>query len=142
MVVFVLLMYKSQKQPHKLFINLGDFRMKGNIKKLTEHNPNVICDTCGRKRKWSEVTHSYGSGDIPVVISCLDGCADVRHPLNSPPPIIFDGQPVPDARPDQDITYLATSPQTWDSNGYVWGSAPDPFSFDPPINDDVNWEDS
>lgn len=69
---------------------------------------NFICDTCGFKRKASQGCLSYYSGDIPVFMTCTE-CADYRHPLNSPPPIIFDGQPVPDARPD--ATQDSTSPQ-------------------------------
>ena len=79
--------------------------MPGNIKKHIPHNWNVICDVCGRQRKKYQTTTAYGSGDIPVVLSCLDGCADVRHPLNTPPPVIFDGRPVPDSRPDVTLTY-------------------------------------
>lgn len=83
---------------------------RGNIKAWIHSNPNTICDICGRKRKTSETVLAYGSGDIPIIVSCIDGCADYRHPLNSPPPIIFDGQPVPDARPDE----------TEDSNNPIW----------------------
>ena len=113
-----------------------------NIRKFLHHNPNVICDTCGRKRKWSEVIHSYGTGDIPVIISCIDGCADYRHPLNDPPPVIFDGQPWPDARPEATDTFIAvnTAPVSWNNNTYEYGANPAPFSFDPPVNDNVNWE--
>lgn len=60
----------------------------------------VICDICGKKKHVSQTTLSYSTGDIPSVIACLDGCADYRQPLNDPPPLIFDAQPVPDARPD------------------------------------------
>ena len=73
----------------------------GNIKARIAHDHNIICDVCGRKRKRSECVAAYGSGIIPVVMSCIDGCADSLHPLNYPPPVIFDGRPVPDARPDQ-----------------------------------------
>jgi hypothetical protein len=71
-----------------------------NIPKWLSGNNNVICDVCGKKRKRSECVVAYGSGTIPVVMSCRDGCADYDHPLNYPPPTIFDGRPVPDARPD------------------------------------------
>lgn len=74
--------------------------MLNNTPGHTDHGWNIICDICGRKRKNSEVTLAYGTGDIAVVVSCIDECADYRHPLNSPPPLIFDAQPVPDARPD------------------------------------------
>ena len=74
--------------------------MDGNIRKLIHRDNNVTCDVCGKKKKRSQTTLAYGSGDIPVIVSCLDGCADYRHPLNDAPPVIFDGQPVPDARPD------------------------------------------
>jgi hypothetical protein len=81
--------------------------LQSNIPKYTRSNPNAICDTCGRKRKWSEVVLSYGSGELAVIVSCKDGCADYRHPLNSPPPVIFDGQPIPDARPEGKDTFIA-----------------------------------
>lgn len=90
--------------------------MNGDIRKYIPHNFNVICDVCGRKKKKSQTTMAYGSGDIPVVLSCLDGCADSRHPLNDPPPVIFDGYPVPDARPDATLTY------TYLPSGILWGS--------------------
>jgi hypothetical protein len=67
---------------------------------------NVICDICGKKRKRSECTMAYGGGNIPVVMSCRDGCADKRQPLNDPPPIIFDGRPVRDARPEAVDTFV------------------------------------
>jgi len=79
----------------------NDFSHGGNIKKQIPHNWNVICDICGRKKKRSEVAAAYANGIVPVVMSCLDGCADKLHPLNFPPPVIFDGRPVPNARPDQ-----------------------------------------
>lgn len=82
----------------------------GNIRKYILSNNNVICDVCGKKRKRSECVLAYGTGDIAVVMSCIDGCADYRHPLNSPPPLVFDGQPVLDARPDA----------TEDSNSAQW----------------------
>jgi hypothetical protein len=71
------------------------------IEKHISHNWNVICDICGKKKKRYECILAYGSGTLPVVMSCRDGCADYNHPLNYPPPVIFDGRPVPDARPDQ-----------------------------------------
>ncbi len=75
--------------------------MSKNIPKWIGGDYNVICDVCGKKRKRSECVMAYGSGMISVVMSCRDGCADSNHPLNYPPPIIFDGRPVMDARPDQ-----------------------------------------
>lgn len=92
--------------------------------KSTTWNPrdyNVICDICGKKRKRSECTMAFWTGDEAIVMSCLDGCADYRHPLNSPPPIIFDGQPVPDPRPDvygNNITYTPTAVNSIYSWGY------------------------
>lgn len=75
--------------------------MSGNIKKQIPHDYNVICDICGRKKKRSQCAMAYGNGIIPIVMSCLDKCADKLQPLNFPPPVILDGRPVPDARPDQ-----------------------------------------
>lgn len=92
----------------------------GNIEKYFASNNNVICDICGRKRKASEVIDAYGSGDIPVVISCKDGCADYRHPLNSPPPIIFDGQPVTNARPPPKDVFITTTVPSF----MTWGKIP------------------
>lgn len=103
---------------------------------------NVICDICGKKKKRSECAMAYGNGIIPVVMSCLDGCADANHPLNYPPPVIFDGRPVPDARPDvsaANSTYLPDpipSFMKWgsiESNG-TWGSlnyGNSPFNLNP-----------
>lgn len=81
----------------------------GNMKVWLKRSNNVICDTCGRKRKRQEVRPSYGTGDIAVIISCIDGCADYRHPLNSPPPIIFDGRPVENARPEGIDKYVVST---------------------------------
>ena len=92
----------------------------GNIKKLTPHDWNVTCDVCDRKRKKSQTTMAYGSGDIPEVVSCLDGCADYRHPLNEPPPVIFDGRPVPDARPDS-VNFNTIIDATPLPSGIQWG---------------------
>jgi len=99
------------------------------IRKHLDHNNNVICDVCGRKRKRSECQLAFGTGDIPVIMSCIDGCADQRHPLNTPPPLIFDGQPVPDARPDQGfnketfITTVTPSGMSWGhlTHAGAWG---------------------
>lgn len=79
--------------------------MNKDTRKYNYSDYNVICDICGNKRKRSECVLAYGSGDLAVVMSCLQGgCADYRHPVNSPPPVIFDGRPVPDARPDRVTT--------------------------------------
>ena len=104
---------------------------QGNIKKYISSNHNVICDVCGKKRKRSEVVNAYGSGDIAVVMSCRDGCADSRHPLNSPPPVIFDGQPVHDARPDPTeihVTAVVPSFMTWKhfKNAGTWKTLNNP----------------
>lgn len=82
--------------------------MSSSINKYIKGSYNVICDVCDRKRKSYETTMSYGAGDIPVLRTCIDTCSDERHPLNSPPPVIFDGRPVPDARPDVAITFEYT----------------------------------
>ena len=86
------------------------------IKKYILSDNNVLCDVCGKKRKRSECTMAYGSGMIPVVMSCRDGCADYNHPLNYSPPIIFDGRPVQDARPEGTNVYITTT-----SNEQEWG---------------------
>lgn len=110
----------------------------GSIQAYILSNNNVICDICGRKRKRSECTMAYGTGDIAVVMSCTDGCADERHPLNSPPPLIFDGQPVKDARPDPSEVFVTTtvSLQRWGSfyPATAWGSfngANNEFGYNP-----------
>jgi len=113
----------------------------GNIKSQLAHDWNVICDICGRKRKRSEIAAAYGSGIIPVVMSCIDGCADKNHPLNYPPPVIFDGRPVPDARPDQGNNQETFVP-FFSPSGFEWGAYPggnwgnfnlgnSPFSYNP-----------
>lgn len=106
------------------------------------HSNNVICDICGRKRKRQEVIPAFGTGDIAVVISCRDGCADYRHPLNSPPPIIFDGRPVQDARPEQPDVYVASTQigqlfghfkgnPTWGAIGGLFNSQGFNLGFEP-----------
>lgn len=106
--------------------NKSKGQIQGDLGKFIAGNWNAICDTCGFKRKASEMTLSYGSGDIPVLFTCRDNCSDQRHPLNSPPPIIFDGQPVPDARPD--ATQDSTSSQWFIVNTtpslMTWGAFP------------------
>ena len=89
----------------------------GNIQKWIRGSNNVICDVCGRLRKRDEVIPAYGTGDIPVVISCIDGCADYRHPLNDPPPIIFDGRPVDNPRPEGTDVYVVSN-----QKGELWGA--------------------
>lgn len=110
----------------------------GNIRKWQGGDNNVICDVCGKKRKRSECVMSYGSGMIPVVMACIDGCADYNHPLNYPPPIIFDGRPVQDARPEgADVFIGGTAPAlfTWGHfPGGVWGNfnnGNNPFGYSP-----------
>lgn len=110
----------------------------GNIRGYKGGDNNVICDICGKKRKRSECTMAYGSGMIPVVMSCTDGCADYDHPLNYPPPIIFDGRPVQDARPEGTNIYISTTLPalfTWGHfPGGRWGhfnNGNSPFSLDP-----------
>lgn len=105
--------------------------LKSDLQKYKSKDYNVICDVCGRKRKFSDCELAYGSGDIAVVVSCSDGCADVRHPLNSPPPLIFDGQPVRDARPEASdvfINVLNPSFMFWGKfvNAPIWGSFNNP----------------
>lgn len=116
----------------------------GNVQKHIPYNPNAICDVCGRKRKWSEVTLAYGTGDLAVIVSCIDGCADYRHPLNSPPPTIYDGQPVPNARPENTDTFVSSTTsagQTWNGNTYKWSKPQGEFDFNF-VNDNINWENS
>lgn len=87
--------------------------MRENIRKYLVGDWSVICDSCGQQRKRSECQLSYGSGDLAVLVTCIDGCSDYRHPLNSPPPVLWDGRPVPDARPDvpsDQATYIVTIP--------------------------------
>lgn len=95
--------------------------MSSNIQKWLRSDNNVICDVCGRLKKKSQTVLAFGTGDIPVVVSCRDRCADYRHPLNSPPPVIFDGQPVRDARPEATDNYDTTS---MDSTVFIWGRFP------------------
>jgi hypothetical protein len=111
----------------------------GNIRKYFRSDWNVICQVCGRKRKRSECILAYGSGNLPVVMSCKDGCADERHPLNSPPPLVVDGLPVPDARPeasDKFISQSVVSGMTWfnlpSSQAPVW------FKFNLPNDQSKN----
>lgn len=92
----------------------------GNTRKWNGGDNNVICDVCGRKRKRSECIMSYGSGTIPVVMACRDKCADYNHPLNYPPPIIFDGRPVRDARPEQTNVFINTKIPAL----FTWGHFP------------------
>ncbi|SRR5258708_30632588 len=91
------------------------------IRKYLRSDNNVICDICGRKRKHSECVMAFGSGLIPIFMSCLDGCADELHPLNFPPPIIFDGRPVQDARPDATEINLATYVTQSNPSFMSWG---------------------
>lgn len=98
-------------------------------------NNNVICDVCGKKKKMSECVLAYGSGTIPVIVSCKDGCADVNHPLNYPPPVIFDGRPVPNARPEAPNSYIPlgkslghlwnTTAVTWNTADFTWSGNSD-----------------
>ena len=88
-------------------------KQSNNIQKWLRGDWNVECDICDSKKKRSQCSPSYLSGDIPCFIACNDGCVDQRHPCNDPPPVIFDMQPVPDARPpqtDQFIVGSTTSP--------------------------------
>lgn len=107
---------------------------QSNIPAWLSRNNNVICDVCGRKRKRSECHMAYGTGTLPVVMSCRDGCADYNHPLNYPPPVIFDGRPVADARPEQQTQYITTinpSGMTWfhfNQKARIW------FLFNNPNN--------
>lgn len=114
---------------------------QSNIPKWIPTNNNVVCDVCGKKRKHSECIMAYGSGMIPVVMSCRDGCADINHPLNYPPPIIFDGRPVQDARPDQGnnqetFTYTPSFQKWGKFNLGTWGrfnGSNNEFSLNPII---------
>lgn len=101
----------------------------GSIDKLIKGDWNGICDTCDRKRKRSQMMLSYNSGDVACYLTCRDGgCSDSRHPLNSPPPVVFDGKPVPYARPEGQDNFKAeapiTSTQRWGSfhPQMVWGA--------------------
>lgn len=92
----------------------------GNVRAWRSGDNNVICDVCGKKRKRSECEMSYSSGTIPVVMACKDGCADYDHPLNYPPPLIFDGRPVQDARPEAPNVFIVTSVPAL----FTWGHFP------------------
>lgn len=93
---------------------------QSNIPAWLPRNNNVICDVCGKKKKRSECQMAYGTGTIPVVMSCRDGCADKNHPLNYPPPVIFDGRPIMDARPEQQTQYIPIVL----SSEFTWGHFP------------------
>lgn len=104
-----------------------------NIQKWIKGDWNTKCDVCGKKRKRSECVAAYGSGILPVIMSCRDGCADELHPLNFPPPIILDGRPVPNARPELTVAQspsdegLQPSFMTWGHfQGTVWGAFNNP----------------
>lgn len=112
-------------------------KQSSNVVKYLAGNWNVRCDTCDRIRKRTECKLSYYDGDIPCFVTCIDGCSDERHPLNSPPPVIWDGRPVPDPRPDvvlADATFvpLGSSQYRWGINwpGPTWNTTNDdsPFS--------------
>ena len=104
-----------------------------NIQKWLPRDGNVICDVCGRLRKQSECTLSYGTGEIPNILACIDGCADYRHPCNSPPPVIFDGQPLQDARPEGTDVYISNvqpSIYRWSTlPPSLWGSLNAPNTY-------------
>lgn len=90
---------------------------RGNQYKFSTHK--AICDICGKLRNVQDLLNAYGTGDIAVVVSCKDGCADYRHPLNSPPPLIFDGQPVKDPRPEGGDSFINPL-----ADIYKWGTLP------------------
>lgn len=113
------------------------------IRKFLHRDPNFICDVCGRKRKRHEIVLAFGQGTEPVIISCIDGCADPLHPLNFPPPVIFDGRPVPNARPDSKDVYLNISYSSYMSWGHLvdascWGLFNNP-NTDMNLNGQWTW---
>ena len=85
------------------------------IDKYLSSEWNAICDLCGKKRKSDAIRKTWDG-----LIACIDGCWYPKHPLDVPPPIILDGKPVPDARPEASDTYI-TMPIL---NTYPWGSWP------------------
>lgn len=67
---------------------------------------------------------SFGSGITPVLVTCKDGCSDDVHPLNFPPPVIFDGRPVPNARPDATEDNNQTYVPITNPSFFTWGNFP------------------
>lgn len=94
---------------------------RGNIRAWLAHNYNVTCDICGRKRKRTECLAAYGTGTLPIVISCRDGCADKLQIRNFPDPIVFDNKPVRDARPPQSVNVPASS--YYIPSQFKWGKS-------------------
>lgn len=83
------------------------------INKFIDGDWNVICDTCGRKRKRSQCTLSL-IPDMPNVLVCTDTCLDIQNPqyfVRGVPDI----QTVPDSRSDSDgnvVGYIGVAPYT------------------------------
>lgn len=120
-------------------MRLSTAKLTSNALVYQAGNHNVICDICGYKKHRSQVRLTWD-----YALACVDrpGCWYRKHELDTPPPVIFDGQAVQDARPDVQPTYL-TIPEwqrnlTWNNVGQDWNGPPE-HSFDPPFT--ATWSD-
>jgi len=74
---------------------------------------NVICDICGKKRKYSQCKKTWDG-----YLACtVENCWYPKHPFDMPIPIIQDDIAVPEASPRADITYLNA-----EQGVSIWGS--------------------
>ncbi len=92
---------------------------------------NVICDSCGKKRKREQVKRTWDG----FMMCTIEHCWYPKHPNDMPRKIIPDGLPVPNARPRANIDDLPRV--TWPGSGLVnWESTT--VTWDTPW---ATWED-
>lgn len=90
-------------------------------------DPNVICDICGFKFKMSQCKKTWDG-----YLACKPNrCWYPKHPFDDPLPVIPDGTPIVNARPEpQDQFVSLSSRSTWK----VWVSVTYGTLVDPPWN--------
>lgn len=78
-------------------------------------DPRAVCDCCGFSFYMSDLRPQYVR-DSKIGMYCLpNSCWNPPHPLDWPPPVIPDGRPVYNARPEpaDEFIVVATGLSVW-----------------------------
>ncbi len=107
---------------------------------LKPWDPAAICDCCGFKFFMSQLRQQFVK-DSFVGMYCLPNkCWSPAHPLDWPPPVIVDGKPVRNARPEQQDVFI-NPPGGLSTWGGAWISLINGTSADPTWDELTdNWD--
>jgi hypothetical protein len=91
--------------------------------KLKMFNPRAICDNCGFKFYMSDL-RPYFVGDSFTGMFCLPNkCWNPPHPFDFPLPVIPDGLPILNARPEPAAVFVQSASGGLSTWGGAWVSS-------------------